>query len=435
MHDRDVVRGDRHHKLQRRADLRHIGPAAFDPGERLRGSRHDLRRRQPGNGDHRNHRPLAANARVAVRAGDVATANRNERNHPPERQSAGGGRIEERRGRLNCESERRPLRPDDEHVQPCGRERVSPPLSFRVAAPTGRHGGAGWRKSVQGSYENHIEVYSPAYLFKADGTPASRPTITGITPNPLGYGNSFQIQTPDAANIASVVLMRLGSPTHAFDMDQRLIRLSYTAGSGVLNVDGAATRQHRASGLLHALRSGLSRRAVAGKILQLATRFRPPRYQSLVQRDGQSRRVRVVCGVGHRCRRQYQRLHLVVSRWGARVELGGHPWDRRLCDAGHVCRVAHRHRQCRCGECRATRTVMVSDFAVSATPGSRTVPPGAARTPRRSHRSTASRARSVSRSAGCPGRDRLVQSQLRDRLRLHDPQRHGGRSDPADQAG
>ena len=30
--------------------------------------------------------------------------------------------------------------------------------------------------------------------------------------------------------------MRPGAPTHAFDMDQRLVGLSYTAGAGVLNV-------------------------------------------------------------------------------------------------------------------------------------------------------------------------------------------------------
>ena len=89
---------------------------------------------------------------------------------------------------------------------------------------------------VRGSYEQHIEIYSPAYLFNADGTPSSRPTISGVSQDPIGYGNAFQVQSPDAASIASVVLVRPGAPTHAFDMDQRLVALSYTAGSGVLNV-------------------------------------------------------------------------------------------------------------------------------------------------------------------------------------------------------
>ena len=42
--------------------------------------------------------------------------------------------------------------------------------------------------------------------------------------------------TPDAAGISSVVLIRPGAPTHAFDMEQRLIELNYTAGTSALDV-------------------------------------------------------------------------------------------------------------------------------------------------------------------------------------------------------
>lgn len=59
---------------------------------------------------------------------------------------------------------------------------------------------------------------------------------TGVPSTGIGYGSAFQVQTPDAASISSVVLMRSGAPTHAFDMEQRLVGLSFTAGSGVLNV-------------------------------------------------------------------------------------------------------------------------------------------------------------------------------------------------------
>ena len=88
----------------------------------------------------------------------------------------------------------------------------------------------------RGNYERRLEIYSPAYLFNANGTAAFRPTITGITPGTVGYGATFQVQTPDAAEIASVVLVRPGAVTHAFDMEQRLVGMSYTVGSGVLNV-------------------------------------------------------------------------------------------------------------------------------------------------------------------------------------------------------
>jgi len=88
----------------------------------------------------------------------------------------------------------------------------------------------------RGSYEAHIEIYSPAYLFNADGSSAHRPVITDVTAGSLVYGTGFQVTTPDAAAIASVVLVRPGSPTHAFDMDQRLVELSYSIGAGALNV-------------------------------------------------------------------------------------------------------------------------------------------------------------------------------------------------------
>jgi len=86
------------------------------------------------------------------------------------------------------------------------------------------------------SYKQHLEISPPAYLFNADGSAATRPTITSLSGSTFVYGAGFQIQTPDAANITSVVLVRPGAPTHAFDMDQRLVGLSYTAGAGVLNV-------------------------------------------------------------------------------------------------------------------------------------------------------------------------------------------------------
>jgi Domain of unknown function (DUF1929)/Glyoxal oxidase N-terminus/PKD domain len=90
----------------------------------------------------------------------------------------------------------------------------------------------------RGTYEPHMEVYTPQYLLNADGTAATRPTIAGTSSTVIGYGGAFQVQTPDAANISNAVLMRNGAVTHAFDMDQRYVGLSFTAGAGVLNVTG-----------------------------------------------------------------------------------------------------------------------------------------------------------------------------------------------------
>jgi hypothetical protein len=82
-----------------------------------------------------------------------------------------------------------------------------------------------------------MEIYKPNYLFNSDGSAATRPTISSV-PSTITWTGSFSVPTPDAANISSVVLVRPGSPTHAFDQDQRMVGLSFTAGSGTLNVTG-----------------------------------------------------------------------------------------------------------------------------------------------------------------------------------------------------
>jgi hypothetical protein len=91
----------------------------------------------------------------------------------------------------------------------------------------------------RGTYEQNMEIYQPAYLFTTDSTgniiSATRPVISS-SPTSVSYGGSFTVQTPDAANIVSVALIRNGAATHAFDMDQRFVGLSFTAGSGALTV-------------------------------------------------------------------------------------------------------------------------------------------------------------------------------------------------------
>ena len=87
----------------------------------------------------------------------------------------------------------------------------------------------------RGTYNNTVEIYKPAYLFNSTGGLATRPTITSA-PASFSWGTSFTVLTSDAATISSVLLIRPGSPTHAFDQEQRLVGLSFTTGSGVLNV-------------------------------------------------------------------------------------------------------------------------------------------------------------------------------------------------------
>ena len=87
------------------------------------------------------------------------------------------------------------------------------------------------------TWDGHIEIYSPAYLFNPDGSRATRPVITAA-PGRIGYNSApFKVQTPDALNIRSVVLVKPGSDTHAYDMEQRLVGLTFTAVSGALTVN------------------------------------------------------------------------------------------------------------------------------------------------------------------------------------------------------
>jgi hypothetical protein len=80
----------------------------------------------------------------------------------------------------------------------------------------------------RGTYEQHMEIYKPAYLFRPDGTAAKRPSIISA-PRHISWGKQFTVLTLDAANIASVVLVRNGAVTHSFDMDQRLVEMSIAA--------------------------------------------------------------------------------------------------------------------------------------------------------------------------------------------------------------
>ncbi len=91
----------------------------------------------------------------------------------------------------------------------------------------------------RGQYEHHMEIYKPAYLFTRDSNnnvvAAARPTIASA-PSAINWGNTFSVASPDAANVASISLMHLGASTHSFDMDQRMVGLSFSAGSGTLSV-------------------------------------------------------------------------------------------------------------------------------------------------------------------------------------------------------
>ena len=76
--------------------------------------------------------------------------------------------------------------------------------------------------------ETTVEIYSPPYLFKGP-----RPTITNVQTQ-IGYGQSFDITTPDSADISRVALIRPGTVTHAVNFDQRYVDMNFTTSNGIV---------------------------------------------------------------------------------------------------------------------------------------------------------------------------------------------------------
>lgn len=76
---------------------------------------------------------------------------------------------------------------------------------------------------------NHYdaEIYSPAYLFNSNGSPATRPKITSVSATTVLVGGKLTVVTNTA--VSTFALIRYGSATHTVDTDQRRIALTPTA--------------------------------------------------------------------------------------------------------------------------------------------------------------------------------------------------------------
>jgi galactose oxidase len=108
--------------------------------------------------------------------------------------------------------------------------------STAVLLPSGEVLVAGSGDSHRATDQRNAELFSPPYLFKG-----ARPTITAA-PSRVAYGTSFSVSTPQAGNITKVSLIRLGSTTHAFDMNQRFQWLSFTRRTGALRISIPSNR-------------------------------------------------------------------------------------------------------------------------------------------------------------------------------------------------
>jgi hypothetical protein len=67
-----------------------------------------------------------------------------------------------------------------------------------------------------------VEIFSPPYLFRGP-----RPRVTSASAT-VTLGGTIRMSSPDAATIGAVNLLRLGSVTHGFNMNQRIARLTFS---------------------------------------------------------------------------------------------------------------------------------------------------------------------------------------------------------------
>lgn len=86
--------------------------------------------------------------------------------------------------------------------------------SVALLLPSGKVMMAGWNNT-------NIEIYSPPYLFGG-----ARPVISSA-PSLVHHGQSFVIESPDAASIVKVVLVRPMAVTHQTDSEQKVLEMPY----------------------------------------------------------------------------------------------------------------------------------------------------------------------------------------------------------------
>jgi hypothetical protein len=101
--------------------------------------------------------------------------------------------------------------------------------STTVLLPDARVAVLGSNPQTRGVWEPNIEIYTPPYLFDANDhlITTNRPAITALSPSSgvIRYGTGFSVSYNATNPITSAVLMRLGSSTHAYTMEQRMIGL------------------------------------------------------------------------------------------------------------------------------------------------------------------------------------------------------------------
>jgi galactose oxidase-like protein/PKD domain-containing protein len=237
----------------------------------------------------------------------------------------------------------------------------------------------------RGNYESRIEIYSPAYLFDAAGQPAVRPVITGLSSAEVAMGSTFQVFTNDAASIASVVLIRPGAPTHAFDMEQRMVKTNFTAGANALDVVAPPNGNVAPPGyyMLFVLNGAGVPSFASWVHLSAAAANQPPTAAILAPLND----VTIAAGQSVAFSGSGTDPDGTIASYAWSFP-GGSPSSSTSADAGSVTYAAPGTYVASLkvtdngglASAAATRTITVPDFSLSATPSSRSIAAGATTT-------------------------------------------------------
>lgn len=102
-------------------------------------------------------------------------------------------------------------------------------------------GGASGTTDRGPAINTNAEIYYPPYLFNADNEFAPRPQIISA-PSSFSVGQHFGVAVKSGVSIARVTLVKTGSVTHSFNMDQRFQELRFTRSGNTLTVTAPVSR-------------------------------------------------------------------------------------------------------------------------------------------------------------------------------------------------
>jgi hypothetical protein len=110
--------------------------------------------------------------------------------------------------------------------------RVYHSVSMLLPDGTVLHGSSGdaMAGTVPVPSERNHEIFSPPYLFKG-----VRPRITSA-PTAVSHGETFEVATPNKAQVTDVRWIRLGAVTHAFDAGQLANTLTFAPSANGVSV-------------------------------------------------------------------------------------------------------------------------------------------------------------------------------------------------------